>query len=420
MLVFFGYKVDFDFSTITDTAQPGVRALYRIEQFDPTQIGPIVITDGFGPIDDQVSVLLKGALQQRPDILLVVVGNRLFGPYDVETYNIVLDRQETRIQGRVDRWFKFTVFSTWNNIREQVRNIVGVSGDVTLPAVINEGTRPQLPPTIDNPFRYWLDPASGLSYEVITQVEASLTNAGDLGGLRTVLADWGLTIAPRVTSRTIRNATIPTVEQRSPDNLYLDINRLPLVSPIYPTRTAHRLQAHPTVVITDGRLTQVNERGIVQELNYNAPVSEGIIVTIPDEFNLPNDYIQRKISIRERLLTTQPVEIIIQESGTVDPPIELSGKDESNLARAQVVVDIIRWTLQNSSVTTEVDIQGNNNIVPSQLVTFPRNTLPYGRVWRTTAVKHTITPDQYITTLSLALHQGLWRQGPTLTAQGDS
>ena len=28
MLVFFGYKVDFDFSTITDTAQPGVRALY--------------------------------------------------------------------------------------------------------------------------------------------------------------------------------------------------------------------------------------------------------------------------------------------------------------------------------------------------------------------------------------------------------
>ena len=134
---------------------------------------------------------------------------------------------------------------------------------------------------------------------------------------------------------------------------------------------------------------------------------------VVDVFNRPAGWRTRRIEIVVRSLATGAVGRRSSGTSFLQPPVYLP-TGGLGAGPPQVLFDLARWRLQNEAVTARLVIRGNAWIAPQQILRVPAEYLPtYGfagdGLWRVTRVEHAVKPETgYLTTLDLALWQGVW------------
>ena len=405
-MLYFGYESTYNFGTLTN---PDNQRAYTLSPYTGNILS-IKIVDGFGPVDDACTIEIvdnTNHLQSPPDIVLIGVGEYLYGPYDIQGHTQRRqgpNKKITTINGKVDGELSETIFQQWVDIRAQVHAIIGTSGDINARGEItNRGLR--------DPYRYFLT-TYRVNQTIQNIINPLFLSANDLNGLRSALDPWGLTIAAKTEgSRILTQGRGETLTR------YLHFIRKPFVDALYPInilglREGQKKFTHDI----DNNITGITTTTVPASLTWTMEQVKNIksvrVTPVADKYNSIGKFKDRQILIQRRQLNSQPFELVQHKSGNSGLPIRLAS-DPNNLARAGIVVDLLRWRLQNTSAPSSITIPGKQDIVPHQILTLPIDVLPY-RSWRITSVRHDIMAGRYTTTLELALWQGPWVQGAAL------
>ena len=371
---------------------------YRIAPLERTANGPatlrsLTLVDGIGAVDDTMRLDLATddhdpitSATDGGDIVLIGLGGRLFGPYDVQPIGVsdLRNGQIASVGGRVGGWFAHSTAAPRLEIAAFLAYAQGLSG---------------------SPFAAWAVEQSPDNLNLSVRISGAVASATDLPALRSALETWGMTVSPGAGDLALTGDT-------------LRFERIPRFEPIYPLglgdRVLARAFARPAVGPI-GRLLGVDNRvGIPRVQNVSgAGVLAGGNIQVVDAFNRPDSWRTRRIEVVARSLATGA--IVTHASGTsfLRPPVYLPTGALGG-APPQVLFDLARWRLQNEAVTARLVLRGNAWITPQQILRIPAEELPtYGLagdgLWRVTRVEHAVTPETgYLTTLDLALWQGAW------------
>ena len=371
---------------------------YRVAPLARTANGPatlrgLTLVDGIGAVDDTMRLDLATddhdpitSATDGGDIVLIGLGGRLFGPYDVQPIGAsdLRNGQIVSVGGRVGGWFAHSTAAPRREIAAFLAYAQGLSG---------------------SPFAAWAVEQSPDNLALDVRISGAVASATDLPALRSALETWGMTVSPGAGDLELTGDT-------------LRFERVPRFESIYPLGLGDRVQARAfarPAVGPIGRLLGVDNRvGIprVQSIS-GAGVLAGGSIQVVDAFNRPDSWRTRRIEVVARSLATGA--IVTHASGTsfLKPPVYLSTGALGG-APPQVLFDLARWRLQNEAVTARLVLRGNAWVTPQQILRIPAEELPtYGLagdgLWRVTRVEHAVTPETgYLTTLDLALWQGVW------------
>ena len=378
------------------------KSSFRMDVQGEDILTSLTITDGIGETDDAFSLSLTEAgwkyflnlwfrvtegerfykenLYGSRDysVIGIIIGNRFFGPYDVESFNFNGDDSSVTMSGRIDREFEDTVIDTYPDV-------------FFFPA--KQNTKLRLLLNAAEPYRSWNRRGVG----VIDIIMASVGQSKDLGGLRNALSPYGIGVSPHTIPLLLnKDLTI----QRDID-LYMLYPSL--INDIYPTEQT--LLCYVTG-FRNNELFRIGE----QEIRRWRSISDDMLwreappsLSVPDANNLPDDFISRRIDVGIRDLYTNQR---IYSSGTQLPRVILEpGGQQIQFALA---VENARWKLQNTAARGTLTLEGDAFLISGQLITIDRRHLLWPH-WRIESVKHSITPDSgFVSTLELAMTQGLY------------
>ena len=367
---------------------------------DPGAAASVMLTDGIGDQDDTVTIQLEGDFNYLtsaiPDMLAVSLDGVLFGPYDVERVAPEADGGIAMF-GRKDRLFEEHFIDAAANLSIEIAKVTGVAPFASFPATI-----------------------TGIAWSWQSQILGQLAGASDLGGVRGVLSANGLHISPRVVMF-IRSApagvTIPAAYRPASGRYVQTIHDFRL-DPLFVTRRSDTT-THQTA-ITDSQGWLLSKLNVEGDRLHAIPSGSldrdlGLDVVIPDIYNAPGSYKDRRIEVGElRKAGTGSTLVTITADGEVYPAIRLA--PQMDVIAPEIAIDLERWRLQNSAADSEAVIDLDVTIQPHSLLTGLSSVYGSTAVWWVESVTHTFNAGQEGQTKAM-LH--LWQGGPFFLATSD-
>lgn len=338
---------------MTATAYLGTRltnTTYRVSEI--AELHRWEVTDGWGTDDDVLRLTFLQDTVPTANAIILVVDGRTFGPYDVETKEIIAGLDEVMAFGRADRYFEDTLFETIEAVYSQA--VQRIQGD---------------------PYASW-----GISEAINNKLDIFLNSALRQGDIRRQLARYGLTVAP-TRGALWRSAT----ELHATRSVDVQVN--------YPTaETAPR-------VIHAGLVDHGARCKIADDDNFPGAYAQRPIIA---GYRIPGTGLVEVV--------IDPPSADEHAGNRLKLDIQKTAEEPAGF-----VINAKRWELQNTAAMATVTLTtGDLSIKPQQLLDFTPyadSGLPIfsgtSETWRVTKVTHKGEGAAFETQLDLALWQGV-------------